>query len=399
MKFTLSWLKQHLAASPSIGEIALTALSFVIALGAGEALLRLYDPANIRSGWRNPWEMNFVRGNYTEANQLGFRGKQINISDGDFVVVLIGDSQVECFSCADNHLPEDALQTELAKATGRDNIKVFSLGALGYGADQELLALKAYYAKGYRANLVVVWQTLGNDIWNALFPAHSTRIGVGHLKPTFRLDEFGKLLWPDHQMGDYFCSFYIECIYRIRRYGSMDGYWDQFLPPPSKPTDKPAYADIPVVETSESVDAEKSHWAVFLPKSPRMEYGVVLTRALYEEIRAETAREGTRFVIFDVNRWTDAGLADLEKIPFFKTMPQYIKLNNQYFYSGGKESYLATSRSLNAGFDFIMIDIDIRNHTVAETDPHLNERGNSRVMQLLARELKARQMVSPLGGD
>jgi hypothetical protein len=372
----------------------LTLLSVAIALGAGEVMLRVFNPVRIRSGWLNPWEMNFVGGNYSEANQLGFRGKQINISDGDFVVVLIGDSQVECFSCADNHLPEDALQRELTKATGRETVKVFSLGAMGYGPDQELLALKAYYAKGYRADLVVIWQTLGNDIWNALFPSHSTRSGVGHLKPTFRLDEFGKLLWPDHQIGDYFCKFYVECIYRIRRYGSMDGYWDQFLPPPTKPADKPAHADFPVVETSESVDAEKSHWAIFLPKSPRMEYGVALTRALYEEIRAEAAREGTRFVIFDVNVWTDAGLADRKKIPFFKTMPQYIKLDNQYFQSGGKESYLATSRALNAGFDFIMVDIDIPDHTVTETDPHLNETGNARVMQLLAGELKSRQMLT-----
>ena len=357
-------------------------------------MLRVFDPANIRSGWRNPWEMNFVGGNYNEANQLGFRGKQINISDGDFVAVLIGDSQVECFSCADNHLPEDALQRELAKAMGRDNIKVFSLGAMGYGADQELLALKAFYAKGYRADLVVIWQTLGNDIWNALFPSHSTQLGIGHLKPTFRLNEFGKLLWPDHQMGDYFCKFYIECIYRIRRYGSMDGYWDQFLPPPAKPTDKPAYADIPVVETSEISRCGKIPLGCFPTRKPANEYGVALTRALYEEIRAEAAREGTRFVIFDVNPWTDTGLADLEKIPFFKTVPQYIKLNNQYFYSGGKQSYLATSHSLNTGFDFIMVDIDIPHHTVSETDPHFNERGNSRVMQLLAKELKSRQMLT-----
>lgn len=373
----------------------LTALSFAIALGAGEVVLRVSDPAQIRSGWLNPWEMNFVRGDYNETNQLGFRGKRINISDDDFVVVLIGDSQVDCFSCAENHLPEDALQRALAKTTGRENVKVFSLGAMGYGADQELLALKAYYAKGYRADLVVIWQTLGNDIWNALFPSHSTRLGIGHLKPTFRLDEFGKLLWPNHQVGDYFCTFYIECIYRIRRYGSMDGYWEQFLPPPAKPDDKPAYADVPVVETSESVEAEKSHWSVFLPKSPRMEYGVALTRALYEEIGAEAARQGTRFVIFDVNCWTDAGLADREKIPFFKTVPQYIRSNDQYFYSGGKENYLAISQALNAGFDFIMLDIDIPHHTVSETDTHLNERGNSRVMQLLAEELKSRRMLTP----
>jgi hypothetical protein len=378
--------------NPLVALAALTGLSVLVSLGLGEVALRVFDPSKIRSGWTDAWELNFTKGKYAEANQLGFRGKPIDIADGDFVVVLIGDSQVECFSCADHRLPEDALQKHLAEASGRDNVKVFSLGVSGYGADQELLALQSYFSKGYRADMVVVWQTLGNDLWNAIFPSHSTQFGAGHLKPTFRRDAQGKLIGPSRQIGETFCSSYLQCIYFIQRYGSIDGYWEQFLPPPAPPIGAPAPGDAtPIVETKDSIDYEKSPWSLWLePSSERKRYSIALTRALYDEMRSEAARHGARFVLFDVDRSTDVGLAELAKFPYFKREPQYVRFKDRLYRSGGVATYLAASHELNEGFDFIMVAIDAPNHVVSVDDPHFNENGNDRVMSLVAGQMKAR---------
>ena len=75
---------------------------------------------------------------------------------------------------------------------------MFSVGAGGYGQDQELLALREYYSK-YRANLVLLWQTPGNDIWNNIFPTHWPT--NANPKPTFWLED-GRLKGPTEQIGE-----------------------------------------------------------------------------------------------------------------------------------------------------------------------------------------------------
>ncbi len=375
----------------SLALMSLTGLSAALALFVGEVALRFEDPARISSGWVSAFDMNFTKGHFTSENQLGYRGKKISISDGDFVALLVGDSQVECVACADGRLPEDALQQQLSALTGRSNVKVFTLGASGYGPDQELLALRSYFAKGYRADLVVVWQTLANDLWNAVFPSHSTEFGRGHLKPTFRLDENGGLIWPEGQIGDPFCAFYLQCVYRIQRHGSIDGFWEQYLPAPAEPTPHPPKQGLPLVHTNEAVDKEKSHWSIWLkPSSPRRDYGLALVRALYSGMEAETARRNARLLLLDVNRYTENGLAELREIPFFIPGDKYVAHKSRIYLAGGQDSYLATREVINRGFDAITVDIDRQNHTVSQTDPHLNENGNARVMEKLSMEIISR---------
>jgi len=154
-------------------------VSVSIALLIAEAMLRLVDkPKPIISGWKtsdiNP-ELSEL-----ERNQLGFRGQQIEYADNDFVVVLLGDSQVEAMACGYEWMPERRLQNYL-NSSGR-KVRVFTVGASGYGQDQELLALREYYQK-FRANLVILWETPINDLWNNQFPTTTD----GHAKPTFWL--------------------------------------------------------------------------------------------------------------------------------------------------------------------------------------------------------------------
>src|SRR5512136_2318908 len=79
----------------------------------------------------------------SEANQFGYRGQPIKYEKDDYVVVLLGDSQVESASEPLDKMPERLLEAELAKHMGRP-VKVFSLAASAWGQDQQLQALERY---------------------------------------------------------------------------------------------------------------------------------------------------------------------------------------------------------------------------------------------------------------
>src|SRR5262245_40676048 len=82
-----------------------------------------YRAALISSGLRGPrfWCEH-------EANQLGFRGRKIEYSDENYVVLLVGDSQVEAAAAYFGDLPEAILERYLNKTTQK-KIKVFSIAA------------------------------------------------------------------------------------------------------------------------------------------------------------------------------------------------------------------------------------------------------------------------------
>ena len=64
--------------------------------------------------------------------------------------------------------------------------------------DQEYLAIEQYLAQ-YRADLVVLWQTPANDIWNNVFNTH---MASRNPKPTFWLDEARHLQGPSERLGE-----------------------------------------------------------------------------------------------------------------------------------------------------------------------------------------------------
>jgi hypothetical protein len=371
--------------------IALVLLPIALALLGAELFFRHRDPAKMRSGWKTAYELEGADKKHGYVNALGYRGKAIGMEKDDLVVVLVGDSQVECVACADGRLPEDFLQNFLL-GHGR-RVKVFSLGAAGFGPDQELLALRTYFKKGYRADVVAVWQTLGNDIWNAQFPTHSGVFGVGRLKPTFRLGADGTLIEPETGIGDMFCTLYLACLMRQWRYGSIDAYWDGYLPPPARPVGTPE-SEVPVVDTTESIDREKTHWSLWMePASPRKAYGIKLVRALYAAINALASTNGARFLVFDVNRHTKEGLAELKTNPMFSAEAKYVRHEGKLYPAAGREVYFSVGRQVNSGLPFTMVDMDRPGHVVSADDPHLNERGNERVMEQLAADLVNRGWV------
>jgi len=175
-------------------NLLLVLLSAALTLGAIEVTLRLLDiPAwdtEIRAGWRA------LRSPEPPINELGFRGQPIRYANDAIVVLLLGDSQVESLACPAASMPERFLEESLRAVDPR--YKVFSVGAGGYGNDQEYLALVEYFAK-YRADSVILWQTMGNDIWNNVFPTNIPKDGI--IKPTFWLER-GELKGPNYQLGE-----------------------------------------------------------------------------------------------------------------------------------------------------------------------------------------------------
>lgn len=169
-----------------IKNIILSVVSIIIVLILSEFILRFFIKP-IPSGWG--WEDSPRRylSNYSNdtANELGLRGQKISYNENDYIVLLVGDSQVESATSSPDTMPEKFLQSYLAEVMKRE-VKVFSIAASGWGQDQQLLALEKYY-ENYRADLVLIWSTPKNDFWENTFPDRSLTKIAGHLKPTYKL--------------------------------------------------------------------------------------------------------------------------------------------------------------------------------------------------------------------
>ena len=241
-----------------------------------------------------------------ERNQLGSRGRPIAIEPGDFVVLLVGDAQAEASYLPFDQMPERALEQAFARA-GRP-AKVFTLASGQWGQDSQLLALRRYFA-AYRADLVLLWETPENDLWNNLFPTEWPRNGAP--KPTFWL-EGGALSGPTSggKPGE---------TPGGPRDGMDDTAWVKTLPPAYVPLKAAAGP----VETlweerarqglmkDEDLATEKSHLVVRLaPRSARTAHALKLANALLREIDRICTQGGARLVTFHRDRpghWTHNG--------------------------------------------------------------------------------------------
>ncbi|GEM_PF-740886 len=365
----------------SPANISLAVLSLLFsALLAGVALQIFYTLPPMVSGWRPN-----VPGN--ERNQLGYRGHPIKYSDDDYVVLLVGDSQVEAFACDFDSMPDQRLQYYL-NSTSKKNVKVFTIGASGYGQDQQYLALKKYY-QNHRADLVIVWLTPRNDVWNNMFPTHWAT--NGYPKPTFRLEN-GELRGPSEQMGEEipFSPIKLVAIFQ-RLFLDRDGEWEKYLPEPYKPLSEyngPVSRDWQKRWDSniglmryENLDNEKSHLAISLtPRSKRMQYGLELTRRLLQEIGTLVKSHNGRFVIF---RTADP-LQGAGKTPPDVT----VHILNGRFYMTSEKQFEENMRYITEGFTSYVIPVTVKDWRVSPTDSHLNKRANDQVMRDLADILK-----------
>jgi hypothetical protein len=370
----LLWKRPKLTAV----HLAAVALMGAVTLLLGTLVLQVfYKPPQVVSGWRS-----FAPP--AERNEFGFRGRPIKYSADDFVIVLVGDSQVEAMALPMDQMPEARLESHL-NALGT-KVKVFSLGAGGYGQDQELLVLEEYLKK-YRADLVVLWQTPWNDVWNNVFNTH---MFSPNPKPTFWLDKDGSLRGPSEAMGHPMANsrFVLAAIWqRVIGLPKRDKDWENSLPPAYVPLD---HCDGPVKTEwqerwksnrgrmhDENLATEKSHMAIMLsPRSKRMQYGLDLTRALTKHIEEVTKAQNGKLAIFQ----TDENSFDSDG-------DQIYILNGKYF-RVSKHQFEENWKYVNDGFAAQVFPITEKDWRVGPDDGHLNQAANDQVMGDLARWLR-----------
>lgn len=366
--------------NPLTANIILVAVSMLFSFLMAEAMLQIINkPGPGSSGWKSHGVSKL------ELNQLGFRGQPIEYADSDFVVVLLGDSQVEAAQCcAYGWLPERRLQHHL-NARGKTT-RVFTLGSGGYGQDQQLLILREYYQK-YRADLVVLWQTPENDVWNNMFPTHWPADGPP--KPTFWLEN-GELHGPNMEMGARLWSkFKLVALWeRFISPVSRDRQFEKRFPPAYSPMlqhEGPADQDWQKrwdgnigLMRDENLGNEKSHFAMRLtPPSERTQYGLDLTRRLLHETENLVTSHAGKFVVFRVDK-------PLENPDFGGK----IHVLNGKYYKTSNEQFLSNVNYINRGFKSYVSHVTIREWKVGPEDSHINEHATDQVMEDLSRKLE-----------
>lgn len=392
-------------------HIALLVFSLVASLALAEVLLRLVQvPGKIRSGWA--WEDSPRRflaqyGN-DEPNELGFRGQPIRYDKKDYVVVLLGDSQVEAVTSPPERMPEQLLQKHLSAQLKRP-VKVFSLAASGFGQDQQLLALERYYRQ-YRADLVLVWATPDNDCWENAFPDRSTTSTAGHLKPTYKLVN-NALQGPYYQSDFYYHhSALLQLV--VKAYARSKGMsveqmilnrWVKELPASHEVFDKvnlnessegllaigqKEYAENLdqlnpewrfMLLTSEDYYNSRSHFSPFLVnRSPRDNYLVSISAKLYGRIADTAKRNGSKFKVFLPNQTSNP------------RSDQLLVKSVQNLWEGRAarevvKDEAALLKGLVPGSDLIMVDLPGGAElSFSNKDRHLSDIGNDRAMKNLA---------------
>jgi hypothetical protein len=370
----------------TVKKLLTVAVSVGVTLIFLEIALRIANyPKPLISGWKT---LNSYK---LERHQLGFRGQPIEYQDDDFVIVLIGDSQVEAKACAYGWMPEQRLQVYLN--SGGKKVKVFSLGGPATGQDQQLLSLREYYDK-FRADLVVLWFTPANDIWNNTFPTNVPDDRTP--KPTFWLEN-GQLRGPTELTGQparETPSFGLLRLWRKFFPYPREKEWAQsILPPPYTPLpryDGPVSDDwqkrmneLPNYLKYENFDSDKNDRAMTLtPRSPRTQYGLDLTRSLMQEMQRLAATHGAQFVIFTTDKHPNAPQTQPEGAD------EVVHVLNGKYYKTSNTQFDENIRYLTQGFISYDIPVLIEPSIVGPEDSHLNEHATDQVIKDLAAKIE-----------
>jgi len=357
-------------------ELVLMGASIIFALAGVILLLQIFYPLTpVRSGWRS-------NTNRLEKNELGFRGHSIHYGPDDFVIVLLGDSNVQADACAYDWMPERRLEEHLNR-TGR-TVKVFSVGASGYGQDQELMAIHEYLAR-YRADLVLLWLYPRNDVWNNLFP---TSGASARPKPTFWL-EGDSLRGPSESWEEPVWSGRCTALALLQRLWlprRRDAEWERRFPPAYRSmAEYDGEVDHWLMDslahgllTFDNLKTEKSHFSLNLvPRSPRTEYGIHLTRSLLHRIEDTVVRHHGKLVLFSQRADEETGWPLLDGVYDFRGR----------YYRMSQEQLNTSVRELAEGFPFFDTPIEVQPSCVGPTDPHLNEHAVDAFMKSLAEEI------------
>lgn len=383
-------------------------VSIIVSLLLCELFLHLIlTPHKIASGWQwhnSPLSTLSVYKNDV-PNELGYRGQPIKYEKDDYVVVLLGDSQVEAATSPSEKMPERYLQKYLTARMNR-SVKVFTLGSAGYGQDQELIALENYYKK-YRADLVLVWATPINDFWENAFPDRRNRKFAGHIKPTYKLEN--NILRGPYFRSDFFYDKhdYSELInlvmMSIPKLGigpieqNILKQWLKELPPPHQKNANESCNNLKqmndkefdalkvkpdanyLLTTKEDFMDSRSHYSPFaVNRSPRDNYLVNLTRKLYVRLNQTAAINHSRFRVFYPDRY------ELDRL-FLKYVKCVQYGSDRSTAIPVKMDQVALLREVVPPEKLVIFDLPGGQElSFSDTDFHLSALGNQRAMNNLA---------------
>lgn len=285
--------------------------------------------------------------------------------------------------------------------------EVDTLGSSGWGQDQEFLHLQQFI-NNQRYDLVLLWFTPENDLWNNAFPTHYPLNGAA--KPTFVLANNGQLqLAPKaditNRLLDSNYKTYALLLHAInhlsrlvegrRDYQGMmisaDQYWYNNFIANYKQDDDPAsiphnlisrefnsaeFEKINPFSLNDAIKFEKSHFVIAAnPSSAGIRYMVDLTHALLVRIQALTSSSGSDFGAF----WYDASKT---RQPLYPKDGIYKNYGNLQISSSVMLQRLAR---IFEGINHASILLETPEWRLPDNNPHLTTDANRTLMNSISR--------------
>ncbi len=371
-----------------IGLVLVVGVILLSLLGMEGAFRLLDKPAAINSGWRatqTPIKL-------LPVHELGWRGRPIRYQPDDFVVVLLGDSQVECRVCPADETMDLILERALQQFMPK--VRVISLGAAGYGTDQEYLALQEYFSR-YRADLIVTWVTIYNDIINNITRSAGGGYHRFHPKPTFWLEN-AALRGPTEAIDGAVFTGKLRVLWH-RAFEDFEQQWAYRLPPPTRGMEEPPSGMDRVVHTAERLDEQRSIWSILqTPRPARMQYGIALTRALLERMRALAQEKDAGFAVMMEDSQAPASAQQAQRLGLEVFLPgKTAVVQAGQWFMADSAVYAATVQEVAAGFPFLHVPIRMENPRISPVDNHFVMPVNRQVMADLAAMLAAQPALIP----
>jgi hypothetical protein len=376
-------------------RVALALAGFGLAAAASELSLRMGDlPPPQPSGWSGCGRTA------VHCNELGTRGRSYASARSARRVLLLGDSQIESWVSAPAEMPERVLEKALAYRGVRD-VDVRSLGADGWGQDQQLLALERYFAE-QRADVVLLWFTEGNDLADNVFSVG----GENHSpKPTFWIER-SQLRGPTEA---WLSPAQQQPVWRVpalltRALGGPSSAWRGVapsrrawhasrLPAPRAPRACRA-DDGPEAGWARELAEEPEDLAAlriehtdlafnFAPSSERMKRAAALTNQLIARIASTAAQHGARFFVF-------RELRPHQTRPL--SGPSVQRVGDECW-DVDRAERRALMRSALAGQPVWEQPLRVENYRVSPTDGHLNPRALVDVLSFVADRVVADELL------
>ena len=401
-------------------EFFLCIISILLTLVALEGVLRLINyPKPPQYGWHE------IVPSTSHSEPRGTKIRILLLGDSNATVGSPGKLLAEALNSKANQISNDdkvcgtlPILRENHPIGPETLFEVDTLGAGGWGQDQELLYVEPL-VKNQKYDLILLWFTPENDLWNNAFP--TDRGGVPPTftanrvaKPTFVLDKNGqlkqvpkkdilyRLLYSNYKLY----TLLLRAVNRVAELlgytgfmADADQYWyENFISKYKAPGleelqdanlnqslirrefTPDEFEKINPYSIRDSITYDKFHFVIAAdPSSNAIKYMVDLTRALVVEIELTATRSGSDFATF----WYDAS----------KTLQPLYPMDGIYNINGIDVKIVSSAmlKRLNeifTGINHASIVLKTPEWRQPENDPHLTMNANINLMQLIANCLK-----------